>query len=93
MEMPHIVWDLDDDPNGNVQHLAEHDVTIEEVEEVLLDPNSQTTHSRSSGERITFGYTSDGRYVAVVWQHVMDDPLTIRPITAYDAPEPRRKGR
>jgi hypothetical protein len=37
---------------------------------------------------VTFGYTDDGRYLAIVWEHVQDDPLTIMPITAYDAPEP-----
>jgi hypothetical protein len=25
----------------------------------------------------------------VVWEHVVDDPLTMRPITAFVAPEPR----
>jgi hypothetical protein len=30
-----IIWDLDDDPDGNVQHCDEHGVTKEEVEEVL----------------------------------------------------------
>ena len=35
-----IIWDLEDDADGNVQHLREHDVTIEEAEEVLLDPRS-----------------------------------------------------
>jgi hypothetical protein len=29
-----VIWDLEDDPRGNIQHLAEHDVTPEEVEEV-----------------------------------------------------------
>jgi hypothetical protein len=24
-----IIWDLDDDPEGNVQHIAEHDLTKE----------------------------------------------------------------
>ena len=33
-----IIWDLEDDPDGNVQHLREHDVSIEEAEEVLLGP-------------------------------------------------------
>jgi hypothetical protein len=74
MNQPHIVWDLEDDPDGNVQHLAEHDLSVDEVEEVLLARKSQTTRSRSSGERITFGYTGEGRYLAVVWQHVLDDP-------------------
>ena len=26
-----IIWDSDDDPDGNVQHIAEHDLTKEEV--------------------------------------------------------------
>ena len=91
MSAVHTVWDLPDDPDGNIAHIAAHDLTREDVEEVLLDPGSDTTTSRSSGERITFGHTSRGRYIAVVWEHVMDDPLTMRPITAYEVPEPRKK--
>lgn len=30
-----IIWDLDDDPDGNVQHCGEHGLTKEEVEEVF----------------------------------------------------------
>ncbi len=87
-----IIWDLPEDPDGNVRHIAEHDITIHEVEEVLLDRDSDDTISRSSGRPITFGYTSDGRYLAIVWEHVDDNPLTIYPITAYDAPEPAGRG-
>jgi uncharacterized DUF497 family protein len=86
-----IIWDLPEDPDGNVQHIAAHDITIDEVEEVLLDRESEDTISRSSGQPITFGYTSGGRHLAVVWEHVDDNPLTIYPITAYDVPE--REGR
>lgn len=93
MSSIHIVWDLEDDPDGNLQHVAEHGVTPAEVEEVICGSLSNTTASKSSGHRITFGHTAEGRYLAVVWEHVMDDPLTIYPITAYDAPEPRRKRR
>lgn len=32
-----IVWDLEDDPDGNVQHIAQHGVSREEVEELLND--------------------------------------------------------
>jgi uncharacterized DUF497 family protein len=85
-----IIWDLADNSDGNVQHIAEHGITVEEVEEVLLDRDSEDTISRSSGRPITFGYTASGRYLAVVWEHIDDDPLTIYPITAYDAPERRR---
>jgi uncharacterized DUF497 family protein len=86
-----IIWDLPDAPDGNVQHIASHNITIAEVEDVLLDRESEDTISRSSGRPITFGYTSSGRYLAVVWEHVDDNPLTIYPITAYDAPP--REGR
>lgn len=89
----HIIWDLEDDPAGNVQHILQHGLTMDDVEAVLLDPRSQTTLSNSSGEPITFGLTVDGRHIAVVWQHVMDDPLTMRPITAYDVPESANRGR
>ena len=34
-----IIWDLPEDPDGNVQHIAAHDITIDEAEEVLLDGN------------------------------------------------------
>ncbi len=50
-----VIWDLEDDPEGNVQHVLAHDLTCEEVEEVLLGPNTTTDESRSSGQRITFG--------------------------------------
>lgn len=88
-----VIWDLEDDPDGNVQHIAEHGVTVDEVEEVLSDPDSSTEVSASSTRSITFGETATGRYLAVVWETAMDNPLTIYPVTAYDAPRPRRKRR
>lgn len=50
-----VIWDLEDDPDGNVQHIAEHDVSMDEVEEVLYSPESETGVSRTSGNPITFG--------------------------------------
>ena len=86
-----IIWDLEDDPDGNVQHLLEHGVTIDEAEEVLLDPGSSRAPSRSSGLPTAFGWTSTGRHLAVVYELVDDDPLTLRPVTAYDVPPPGSK--
>jgi hypothetical protein len=86
-----IIRDLEDDADGNVQHLREHDVTIEEAEEALLDPNSSRAVSRSSGLPTVFGWTSTGRHLAVVYEIVDDDPLTFRPVTAYDVPPPGTK--
>jgi uncharacterized DUF497 family protein len=81
-----IIWDLEDDPDGNVQHLLEHDVTVEEAEEVLLNSESSRASSRSSGLPTAFGWTSTGRHLAVVYEIVDDDPLTLRPVTAYEVP-------
>jgi uncharacterized DUF497 family protein len=81
-----IIWDLEGDPDGNVQHLREHGVTIEAAEEILLDPESGRATSRSSGLPTVFGWTSTGRHLAVVYELVNDDPLTFRPVTAYDVP-------
>jgi hypothetical protein len=86
--MIQAIWDLEDDPEGNVQHIAEHDVTQSEVEEVLNNPYSRTVRSASSGRPITFGWTAEGRYLAVVWQWVEKDPPVVYPVTAYSAPEP-----
>jgi uncharacterized DUF497 family protein len=83
-----VIWDLDDDPDGNVHHLAEHGVSKDEAEAVLFAADSVSAVNRSgSGNEITFGYTFEGRYLAVVWEHVDEDPLTIYIVTAYDVPE------
>lgn len=79
-----IAWDMDDDPDGNVQHIAQHGITLEEVEEVLLNEDNAVGESRSSGRPITFGETSTGKRIAVVWEQALDNPLVIRPVTAYE---------
>ena len=85
-----ILWDMEDDPDGNVQHIAENDLSIEEVEDVLLDPDNEVLVSRTSGRPITFGWTSTGRHIAVIWETVIDAPRTIRVRTAYEV-SPRRR--
>jgi hypothetical protein len=52
---PIVLWDLDDEPDGNVAPIAEHGVTREEVEEVLQNEDNETDASASSGRPITFG--------------------------------------
>jgi uncharacterized DUF497 family protein len=78
-----IIWDLDNDPDGNVQHIAEHGLSVEEVEEVLLAAE-EVIASNSSGRPMTFGETSTGRYIAVVFEVIDDDPLVVYPVTAYE---------
>ncbi len=76
-----IIWDLDDDPDGNVAHIEEHGITKDEVAEVLSDPLAESV-SRSSGRPITFGITSNGKSIAVIYELVDDE--TVYPVTAYE---------
>lgn len=79
-----ILWDLDDDPEGNVWHCAEHGITKEEVEEVLQNAVDKD-NSHSSGRPVVFGDTTTGRHLMVVYEEVDSD--TVYPITAYEVPE------
>jgi uncharacterized DUF497 family protein len=79
-----IIWDDESDPFGNVQHIAEHGLTINEVETVLNAPES-TGCSDSSGRPCVFGYTATDEYIIVVFEAIDDD--SIYPVTAYHVPE------
>lgn len=82
--MPYLEVIWDDEPQGNVEHIAEHDLTPEDVEEVLLNPVDHNV-SRSPGLPIVFGFTSDGRYILVVYEKLSDS--MVYPATAYDVEE------
>jgi hypothetical protein len=81
-----VVWD--DEPGGNVEHVAEHGLTPDEVDAVLLDDLIPTAHSDSTGRPCKFGYTSTGKHIIVIWDELSDDPRLIYPVTAYEVPEP-----
>jgi hypothetical protein len=85
-----IDWDDPGDEGSNTAHIAEHDLTPQEVESVLLGENTTFDVSDSSGRPVAFGNTDSGRFIVVVFEVLNPaDPLIIRPITAYDVPEPR----
>lgn len=84
MDFRSILWDPEDDPLGNVQHIEDHGLSIEDVEYVLGGPTSEGS-SRSSGLPAAWGYTPSGEYIIVVYEQVDDD--TIRVVTAYEVPE------
>lgn len=67
-----------------MEHLAEHDVTPDEFEEVVRNPDYEDV-SRSTGNPIAFGSTSDGRYLCCVFKRLDGD--AIEPVTAYDVGE------
>ena len=88
-----ILWDLEDDPAGNVQHIAANGVTVEEYVEVFAANYQRATISRETGRPITFGWTVTGKHIAVVWDEVQaEDPWIVRPVTAFETP-PKRKRR
>ena len=78
-----ILWDLDEDSEGNVFHCAQHGVTKGEVEEVFLNA-MDVDISRSTGRPVVFGETKTGRHLMVVFEAI--DKNTVYPITAFDVP-------
>lgn len=92
------LWDLADDPEGNVLHIAEHGVTVEEAEEVVRDCYEAAVASRSSGRPTVFGWTSTGRYLAVIFEVVDEQRPQVYVVTAFESRPPgesrrRRKKR
>lgn len=78
-----ILWD--DEPGGNVEHIDEHGLSIEDVEHVVANAEA-ASRSHATGRPCLFGYTPDGRYVIVIYDEIDDE--TIMPATAYEVPEP-----
>jgi hypothetical protein len=66
-----------------IEHLAEHDVSPEDFQEVVREPE-EIGESRSSGRPCCWGETPDGRYLLCVFEKL--DDSTILPITAYEVP-------
>jgi uncharacterized DUF497 family protein len=80
-----IIWDDDENPDGNVQHIAEHGLTVEDVEHVL-ENSAEESRSRSTNRPCCFGYTPGGDFIIVICDQIDDD--TIYPVTAFEVPEP-----
>jgi hypothetical protein len=68
------------DPDGNVQHIAQHGLTPADVAYALNHPLRRDT-SRSSGRPIRLGRTPSGERIVIVYEKVDKD--TIYPVTAY----------
>ena len=83
--MCQIIWD--DGEDGNIEHIEEHGLTIEDVEHVLEFPENEDV-SKSSGFPVAFGYTPSGEYIIVIYEYDKEGPA-IRPVTAYPVREPK----
>lgn len=73
-----VIWD--DSEGGNVEHIAEHGLTIDDVEHVLTTFDGIDL-SHTSGSTIVFGWIGNKR-IAVVVEEIDDE--TIFPVTAYE---------
>jgi uncharacterized protein len=79
-------WD-----NGNIQHIARHDLFPQEVEAALLDPRRVGVSSRKSSQEkrwAMLGSTSEGRILFVVFTR--RDGF-IRVVTARDATDQEKR--
>lgn len=74
-----FVWSFEHD--GNVVHISEHGIGIEDVEMIVCNPLA-LARSRTTGRSMATGRTADGRLVVVVYE--MIDSVTVFPITAFE---------
>lgn len=79
--MPWFDFFWSDEPDDNVDHVAEHDLTPDDVEHVVQNPSEKLT-SDSSGRPAVKGFTPDGREIFVVYE--MIDDITVYVVTAYE---------
>jgi hypothetical protein len=69
------------EPEADLPHIYKHNVSENEVEDILLKPGED--RPGKEGSRIAMGQTRDGRYLRVVY--VPDsDPERVFAITAFE---------
>jgi hypothetical protein len=84
-----VDWDDPADEGGNTVHVPEHGLTPDEIESALFGERTTFDVSDSSGRPVAFGTTISGRFIAIVFDVLNPaDPLVVRPVTAFDVPEP-----
>lgn len=84
------IWDLGEDPEGNVRHIAEHGITIQEAEEVVQACYEAAVASRSSGRPTVFGWTSTGKHLAVIFEAVDEARPQVYVVTGLRGTPARR---
>ncbi len=86
MQFDWILWDEEGDEPNNVEPIAEHGVTPEEVQEVLESvPESRIVPSRSSGRPCVIGETAAGRTLFVAFDYLDIPGMVVPyPVKAFD---------
>lgn len=83
MEIRSFKWDED-----TIDHIATHDVTPEEVEEVTFEGSPYIRKGRQ-GRRYLYGKTIGGRYLFIVYTLIGEGKTQV--ITARDMDEKERR--
>ncbi len=78
--MANVVFFWIEEPGGNVEHIAEHDLDPEDVE-YAYETADDFTPSRSSGLPAFYGQALDGSRIFVVYREL--DATTWYCVTAY----------
>ena len=88
MDFDYLEWDSEDNPRGNVRHIADHGLSVDEVEDVIYDPRSRPIRSRSSRRPALISRTSTGKMIIVIYERHKDAGIVvIRPASAYEIEE------
>lgn len=83
MEITWFEWD-----DNNIEHIARHNVSPDEVEDVAFDDAPWVRKGRS-GTRYMLGFTAGGRYIFTVY--ALKSKGIARVITAMDMDETTKK--
>ncbi len=80
-----VLWVMPEDADcvddSNVEHIAQHGLTMEDVEHAIENPLGDERSSPTSERKIQTGYACDGSLIDVVYEGI--DDVTIYPVTAY----------
>ncbi|WZP00053.1 hypothetical protein EP7_001670 [Isosphaeraceae bacterium EP7] len=80
-----ILWDDEDDLDGNVWHIRLNGLTPDEVEDALSGPGVRDVSSRSTGRSSSYASLLNGRSLFIVYELSKEAGLVfLYPITAYE---------
>ena len=74
-----FIWN--EEVGGNVLHIAEHGISVEDAESIVCRPLAAGL-SRKTGRPMAIGTTSEGLLAVVVYELI--DDVTVYVITAFE---------
>ena len=77
--MPYFIFQWTDEIEA---HIAQHGVSMDEFEEVVMNPEDVRPTRGSASRLIAFGETSTGKYLGCVYRLL--DEATVYPLTAFE---------